>query len=84
MAVDNPPPATQPAGPRPATTREIIQITGAGIALVVVTFVAMGLALSMTLAPFREDLRLLREDIRMFRDEINSGSKDMSDFRKDM
>ena len=50
MAADNQPAPTQPASPRPATTREIIQIAGGVIALVAV----MSLVVSMTLAPMRE------------------------------
>ena len=84
MAVDNPPPATQPAAPRPATTREIIQITGAAIALVAVIFAGMSVVVSLTLAPMREELRLMREDMRQLRGEVNDLRQDMSDLRQDM
>ena len=76
MAVENQSPPLQPASPRPATSREIIQIAGAAIALVAVVFAGMSLVVSMTLAPVREDMRLMREDIRLL-------SGELADFRRD-
>ena len=75
MAVDNPPPATQPAGPRPATSREIIQITGAAIALVAVIFAGMSVVVSLTLAPMREDMRQMRGEINDLRQDMRDGFK---------
>lgn len=86
MAVDNQPPPTQPASPRPATSREIIQIAGAAIALVAVMFAGMSLVVSMTLAPVREDMRLLREELAGLRQDMNDGFKavreDLADIRE--
>lgn len=73
IAVDNQPPPTQPASPRPATSREIVQIAGAAIALVA----GMSLVVSMTLAPVREDMRLLRGEITDLRQDMNDGFKAM-------
>ena len=73
MAVDNQPPATQPASPRPATSREIIQIAGVAIALVAVIIAGMSLVVSMTLAPMREDMRLLRAEINDLRQDMHAG-----------
>ena len=81
MAVDDPPPATHPAGPRPATTREIIQITGAAIALVAVIFAGMSVVVSLTLAPMREDMRLLRGEISDLRNDVR---KDLDGLRQEM
>ena len=81
MAVDNPPPATQPAGPRPATTREIIQITGAAIALVAVIFAGMSVVVSLTLAPMREDMRQMRGEISDLRNDVR---KDLDGLRQEM
>jgi hypothetical protein len=73
MAVENQPPVAQPASPRPATSREIIQIVGAAIALVMVIVAGMSLVVSMTLAPMREDMRLVHEDMRLIRAEMQRG-----------
>lgn len=75
MAVDNPPPATQPAGPRPATSREIIQIGGTAIALVAVIIAGMSLVVSMTLAPMREDMRQMQGEISNLRQIVHDGFK---------
>ncbi len=48
MAVEDQPPLAQPASPRPATSKEIIQIAGAAIALVAVIIAGMRLVVSMT------------------------------------
>ena len=75
VAVDNQPAPTQPASPRPATSREIIRIAGAAIALVAVIIAGMSLVVSMTLAPMREDLRLLCGEITTLRRDMNDGFK---------
>ena len=64
-----------PASPRPATSREIIQIAGAAIALVAVIIAGMSLVVSMTLAPMREDMRLLREEVAGLRQDMIDGFK---------
>lgn len=70
MAVENQPPLAQSVNPRSATSREIIQIATAAIALVAVIFAGMGLVVSMTLAPMRDDMRLMRDDMRLMREDI--------------
>ena len=70
VAVDNQPPPARPASPQPATSREIIQIAGAAIALLAVIIAGVSLVVSMTLAPRRDDMRLRRENMRPLRGEI--------------
>ena len=86
MAVENQPPVAPPASPRPATSREIIQIAGAAIALVAVIIAGMSLVVSMTLAPMREDMRLLRGEVAGLRQDMNDEFKavreDISDIRE--
>jgi hypothetical protein len=86
MAVENQPPVAQPASPRPATSREIIQIVGAAIALVMVIVAGMSLVVSMTLAPMREDMRLIRAEMQRGFEAVDSEFKavreDVADIRE--
>lgn len=70
MAVENQPPLAQSVNPRPATPRAVIQVATAAIALVAVIFAGMGLVVSMTLAPMRDDMRLMRDDMRLMREGL--------------
>ena len=86
MAVDNQPPPVQPESPRLPMSRDFIQVIGAAAALAAVIIAGMALVVSMTVAPVREDMRLLHEDMRSLRTEIQSEFKaarsDMADIRE--
>ena len=64
MAADNWPPLAQPAGPRAATSREIIQVAGDDTALAAVMPTGMSLVASKPSAPLREDMRSMRADMQ--------------------
>ena len=67
-------------------SRDFIQVIGAAAALAAVIIAGMALVVSMTVAPVREDMRLLHEDMRSLRTEIQSEFKtvrsDMADIRE--
>ena len=73
MAVENQPLPAQPASPRLTMSRDFIQVIGAAAALAAVIIAGMALVVSLTVAPVREDMRLLHEDIRSLRTEMQRG-----------
>ena len=73
MAVENQPLAAQPAGPRLTMSRDFIQVISAAAGLAAVIIAGMALVVSMTVAPVREDMRLLHEDMRSLRTEMQRG-----------
>ena len=54
-------------------SRDFIQVIGAAAALAAVIIAGMALVVSITVAPVREDMRLLHEDIRSLRTEMQRG-----------
>ena len=73
MAVESQPPPVQPAGPRLTMTRDFIQVIGAAAALAAVIIAGMALVVSITVAPVREEMRLLREDMRLLHTAMQRG-----------
>lgn len=73
MAVENQPPPVQPASPRLTMSRDFIQVIGAAAALAAVIIAGMALVVSITVAPVREEMRLLREDMRSLHTAMQRG-----------
>lgn len=88
MAVENQPPPVQPESPRLTMSRDFIQVIGAAAALAAVIIAGMALVVSITVAPVREDMRLLHEDIRSLRTETQRGFQilggEIASLRRDM
>ena len=65
MAVDNPPrPAAQPANPKLAALKELAPIIGAFAALGILVLAGVTLIVSVTVAPLRDDMRLMHQEMR--------------------
>ena len=73
MAVESQPSPVQPASPGLTMSRDFIQVIGAAAALAAVIIAGMALVVSITVAPVREEMRLLREDIRSLHTEMQRG-----------
>ena len=73
MAVESQPPPVQPASPGLTMSRDFIQVIGAAAALAAVIIAGMALVVSITVAPVREEMRLLREDIRSLHTAMQRG-----------
>ena len=73
MAVESQPPPVQPASPRLTMSRDFIQVISAAAALAAVIIAGMALVVSITVAPVREEMRLLREDMRSLHTEMRRG-----------
>ena len=69
-------------------SRDFIQVIGAAAALAAVIIAGMALVVSITVAPVREDMRLLHEDIRSLRTEMQRGFEilggEIASLRQDM
>ena len=74
MAADSWPPLAQPAGPRVATFREIIQVAGDATALAAVMTSGMSLAVTITAAPMREDRRSMRANMQGRFEAVGEGA----------
>ena len=77
MAVENQTPPAQPAAPNVATSPDFVRVIGAAAALAAVIIAGMALVMSITVAPLREDMRLLREDIRLLYEDTRLLRADM-------
>lgn len=64
MAVENQTPPTQPASPAWTTFKELTPVLTALTGLAAVIIAGTALVVSLTVAPLREDLRLLRQDMQ--------------------
>lgn len=73
MAVESQPPPVQPASPGLTMSRDFIQVIGAAAALAAVIIAGMALVVSITVAPVREEMRLLREDMRSLHTAMQRG-----------
>lgn len=73
MAVENQTPPAQPAAPSVATSPDFVRVISAAAALAAVIIAGMALVVSITVAPIREDMRLLREDMRLLRTDVQRG-----------
>lgn len=64
MAVENQPAPAQPMSPKLTMSRDFVQVIGAAAALAAVIIAGMALVMSITVAPIREDIRLLRMEMQ--------------------
>lgn len=64
MAVENQSPPTQPASPAWTAFKELTPVLTALTGLAAVIIAGTALVVSLTVAPLREDLRLLRQDVQ--------------------
>ena len=64
MAVENQPAPAQPVSPKLTMSRDFVQVIGAAAALAAVIIAGMALVMSITVAPIREDIRLLRMEMQ--------------------
>ena len=64
MAVDNPPLPAPAANPRLAFAKDVVLIVSGLGGFSVVLVAAIALVVSMTIAPLRDDLRLMRQEMR--------------------
>lgn len=73
MAVENQTPPAQPAAPTIVASTDFVRVISAAAALAAVIIAGMALVVSITVAPIREDMRLLREDMRLLRTDMQRG-----------
>ena len=64
MAVDNPPLPAPAANPRLAFAKDVVLIVSGLGGFSVVLVAAIALVVSMTIAPLRDDLRLMRQEMQ--------------------
>ena len=64
MAVENQPAPAQPVRPNLTMSRDFVQVIGAAAALAAAIIAGMALVMSITVAPIREDIRLLRMEMQ--------------------
>ena len=64
MAVENQPAPAQPVSPKLTMSRDFVRVIGAAAALAAVIIAGMALVMSITVAPIREDIRLLRMEMQ--------------------
>ena len=73
MAVDNPPLPAPAANSRLAIAKDIVLIVSGLGGFSAVIIAAIALVLSMTIAPLRDDLRLMRQEMQLMRQEMQRG-----------
>ena len=79
MAVENQPAPAQPVSPKLTMSRDFVQVIGAAAALAAVIIAGMALVMSITVAPLREDIRLLRGEVAGLRQDMNDEFKGVDD-----
>ena len=73
MAVDNPPLPAPAANSRLAIAKDIVLIVSGLGGFSAVIIAAIALVLSMTIAPLRDDLRLMRQEMQLMRQDTQRG-----------
>ena len=73
MAVDNPPLPAPAANSRLAVAKDIALIASGVGGFSAMIIAAIALVLSMTIAPLRDDLRLMRQEMQLMRQEMQRG-----------
>ena len=73
MAVDNPPLPAPAANSRLAFAKDVVLIVSGLGGFSAVIIAAIALVLSMTIAPLRDDLRLMRQEMQLMRQEMQRG-----------
>lgn len=79
MAVENQPAPAQPVSPKLTMSRDFVQVIAAAAALAAVIIAGMALVMSMTVAPIREDIRLLRMEMQRGFEGVDADFKSVDD-----
>ena len=73
MAVDNPPHPAPAANPKLAAMKELAPVAGAIGALGAMVIAGVALIVSLTIAPMRDEMRLMRTEMQLMRQETQRG-----------
>ena len=79
MAVDNPPLPAPAANSRLAVAKDIVLIVSGLGGFSAVIIAAIALVVSMTIAPLRDDLRLMRQEMQRGFEAVDANFKAMDD-----